>query len=75
VKRGVDASVTTGMGRMAAHTAQEITWDDFMNCPQAFAPDADKMTMDGPPPVKSDKDGKYPVPEPGINTKTEYPMA
>jgi hypothetical protein len=48
VKRGVDASVATGMGRMAAHTAQEISWDDFVNCPHAFAPDADKMTMDGP---------------------------
>ena len=72
VKRGVDASVATGMGRMAAHTAQEITWDDFVNCEHAFAPDADKMTMDGPPPVKSDKDGRYPVPEPGIMKKQEY---
>jgi predicted dehydrogenase len=72
VKRGVDASVTTGMGRMAAHTAQEITWDDFVNCDHAFAPDADKFTMDGPPPVKSDNDGKYPVPQPGIVKKYEY---
>ncbi|HYR57331.1 MAG TPA: gfo/Idh/MocA family oxidoreductase, partial [Chthoniobacteraceae bacterium] len=72
VKRGVDASVATGMGRMAAHTAQEISWDDFVNCDQAFAPDADKFTMDSPPPVKSDADGKYPVPEPGIVTKYEY---
>ena len=30
------------------------------------------MTMDGPPPVKCDKDGKYPVPEPGIVKKYEY---
>ncbi len=72
VKRGVDASVATGMGRMAAHTAQEIAWDDFVNCEQAFAPDADKFTMDGPPPVKSDKDGKYPVTQPGIVKKQEY---
>jgi len=72
VKRGVDASVTTSMGRMAAHTAQEITWDDFMACDQAFAPDADKFTMDSPPPVASDKDGKYPVPQPGIVKKYEY---
>ncbi|HSI11379.1 MAG TPA: Gfo/Idh/MocA family oxidoreductase [Chthoniobacter sp.] len=72
VKRGVDASVATGLGRMAAHTAQEVSWDDFLNCDQAFAPDADKMTMDGPPPVKCDADGKYPVPEPGIVKKYEY---
>ena len=72
VKRGVDASVATGMGRMAAHTAQEISWDDFLDCDQAFAPDADKFTMDSPPPVASDKDGLYPVPQPGIVKKYEY---
>jgi predicted dehydrogenase len=65
-KRGVDASVATAMGRMAAHTAQEVTWDDMLNCQHEFAPNADKFTMDGPPPVKSDKDGRYPVPQPGI---------
>ncbi len=72
VKRGVDASVATSMGRMAAHTGQEISWDDMVNCEHAFAPDADKMTMDGPPPVASDKDGRYPVPQPGIVKKQEY---
>jgi predicted dehydrogenase len=72
VKRGVDASVATSMGRMAAHTAQEISWDDMLNCEQAFAPDADKLTMDSPPPLASDKDGRYPVPQPGIVKKQEY---
>ncbi len=72
VKRGVDASVATSLGRMAAHTGQELTWDDFMSCEQAFAPDADKFTMDSPPPVKSDKDGRYPVPQPGILKNREY---
>ncbi len=72
VKRGVDASVATSMGRMAAHTGQEITWDDMLNCPQAFAPDADKFTMDSAPPVASDKEGRYPVPQPGIVNHQEY---
>jgi predicted dehydrogenase len=72
VKRGVDASVATGLGRMAAHTGQELTWDDFLNCDFTMAPDADKMTMDGPAPVRCDKDGKYPVPQPGIVKKYEY---
>jgi predicted dehydrogenase len=71
-KRGVDASVATAMGRMAAHTGQEITWDDLLNCDHAFAPNADKFTMDSPPPVASDKDGRYPVPQPGISKKYEY---
>jgi hypothetical protein len=60
------------MGRMAAHTAQEITWDDFMECPHEFAPDVDKWTMDSPPPVASDPDGRYPVPQPGIIKDREY---
>lgn len=72
VKRGVYASIATSMGRMAAHTAQEITWEDMLNCDQEFAPNADKFTMDSPPPVVSDKNGKYPVPQPGINKKHEY---
>ena len=72
VKRGVEASIATSMGRMAAHTGQEITWDDMLNCDQEFAPNADKFTMDSPPPVVSDKNGRYPVPQPGINKKHEY---
>lgn len=65
-KRGIDASVATSMGRMAAHTGQEITWDDMLNCDQEFAPNADKLTMDGPPPIVANQDGRYPVPEPGV---------
>jgi predicted dehydrogenase len=72
VKRGVEASIATSMGRMAAHTAQEISWDDMLNCDQEFAPGVDKFTMDSQPPVRSDKNGRYPVPEPGISKKHEY---
>ena len=71
-KRGVEASVVTSMGRMAAHTGQEITYEDMLNCEHEFAPDADKFTNDSPPPVKSDDNGKYPVPEPGVKKKREY---
>ena len=71
-KRGVEASVATSMGRMAAHTAQEITWDDMLNCDQEFAPGADKFTMNSPAPLVSDKNGKYPVPRPGFNKTHEY---
>jgi predicted dehydrogenase len=71
-KRGVEASVVTSMGRMAAHTGQEITFDDMLNCPHEFAPDADKMTNESPAPVLADADGKYPVPMPGIKNEREY---
>ncbi len=32
VERGVQASVVTSMGRMAAHTGQEVTYDEMLNC-------------------------------------------
>ena len=60
------------MGRMAAHTGQVITYDEILNCTHEFAPDVDKLTMDGPAPVVADADGRYPVPMPGLVTDREY---
>jgi len=75
VERGVKASVVSNMGRFAAHTAQEVTFEDMLNHTHEYCPNVDKLTMDSEPPVKSDKDGKYPVPEPGIVTKTEWKVS
>ncbi len=72
VERGTSASLVTAMGRMAAHTGQEITWDQILNCEHEFAPDVDKLVLDGPAPIQADAEGKYPVPQPGITTKREY---
>ena len=66
------ASAVTSLGRKAAHTAQEITFDDMLNSPEEYAPGVDKLTMDSPAPVQADADGKYPIPMPGIKKKTEY---
>ena len=73
VKRGVEASLVTSMGRMAAHTGQIITFEDMLNCQHEMAPGADKLTMDSPPPIKAGPDGKYPVPMPGVEKHREYP--
>ena len=72
VKRGVEASVTTSMGRFAAHTGQEVTFDDFLNSETELAPGVDKLTLDGPSPLLADTNGRYPVPEPGIKKDREY---
>lgn len=72
VKRGVQASVVTSMGRRAAHTGQEITYDQFINSEIELVPNADKLTMDSPAPVLADADGKYPIPMPGILKDREY---
>ncbi len=72
VKRGVEASLVTSMGRMAAHTGKEITFDQMLNCEHQFATDLANMTEDGPAPVMPDADGKYPIPEPGKKVTREY---
>ncbi|MDH5411837.1 MAG: Gfo/Idh/MocA family oxidoreductase [Alphaproteobacteria bacterium] len=71
-KRGAEASLVNSMGRMAAHTGQVVTYDDILNCEHEFAPDVDKLTMDSPAPLRSDSEGKYPVPQPGILKDREY---
>jgi len=72
VQRGAEASLVASMGRMAAHTGQIITYDQILNCEHEFAPEVDKLTMDGPSPLRAGADGKYPVPQPGVNKDREY---
>jgi predicted dehydrogenase len=72
VERGAKASLVTSMGRMAAHTGQIITFDDMLNCEHEFAPNVDKLVLNGEAPIKAGPDGKYPVPMPGIITNREY---
>ena len=61
------------MGRMAAHTGQVVTFDEMLNCPHEFAPDVDKLTIDGPAPLQVNAStGRYPWPEPGIKVDREY---
>jgi predicted dehydrogenase len=71
-RRGIEASLVTAMGRMAAHTGQEITYDQMLNCEHEFAPNVDKLTKDSPAPLPAGPNGKYPVPMPGMVTKREY---
>lgn len=72
VKRGVNASVVSSMGRMAAHTGQEITFDMMLNCPHEFAAGLDGLTFDSPAPLQPGPDGRYPVPRPGLSPTREY---
>ena len=67
VKRGVEASLVTSMGRRAAHTGKVITFDDMLNCDHEFAPGVDKLTRDSPAPLPANSEGKYSMPMPGFN--------
>jgi len=71
-KRGIEASLVTSMGRMAAHTGQEITFEDMLNCPHEMAPGLDQLNMTSKSPLPSNALGKYPVPQPGIVKDREY---
>jgi len=72
VKRGVEASVATSMGRMAAHTGQEITFEQMLNSEHEFAPGLENVkSIRDPSPLPSDAKGMYPQPEPG-RKKREY---
>ena len=72
VEAGVKTSLVTSMGRMAAHTGQEITYDEILGGDHEFAPDVDKLTADSPAPLLADAEGRYPVPMPGQKKRREY---
>ncbi len=71
VKRGVETSLVTSMGRASAHIGQEITFDQMLNSDHEFAPGIDTLTKDSPAPLIADAKGMYPQPEPG-KKKREY---
>ena len=73
VQRGVEASLVSSMGRMAAHTGREVTYDQMLNSDFEMSPNTDKFTMDSAAPLVADAEGRYPVPQPGIVTSREYP--
>lgn len=72
VQRGVEASIVTSMGRMAAHTGNEVTFDQMLNCEHQFAPGVEKLTMKSESPLIPDENGLYPIPEPGKTKNKEY---
>ncbi|MCK6478178.1 MAG: Gfo/Idh/MocA family oxidoreductase [Phycisphaerales bacterium] len=69
---GIEASIVCNMGRMAAHTGREITFDEILACPHEFAPGVDSLTVESPAPLLADAEGRYPVPQPGVVTDREY---
>ncbi|REJ96967.1 MAG: gfo/Idh/MocA family oxidoreductase [Planctomycetota bacterium] len=71
-RRGAEASLITSMGRFAAHTGRTVTRDEMLASDHEFAPAVDQLALDSPAPLLADKDGKYPVPQPGLITEREY---
>lgn len=72
VESAVSTCNVSNMGRMAAHTGQEITFDQMLNCPHDFAPTVGALMYSSDAPVMPGADGFYPIPEPGIKKDREY---
>lgn len=60
---GAMSTMTTIMGRMAAHSGKMVEWDEALNSELVLAPA--HLDWNSEPPAKPDKDGNYPVPMPG----------
>ncbi len=64
-KRAALSNLTDIMGRAAVHMGRVITWDEAMASNFQFFPGIDQLTFESEPPIKSDAEGRYPVPVPG----------
>ncbi|MEE8451890.1 MAG: Gfo/Idh/MocA family oxidoreductase [Thermoguttaceae bacterium] len=60
------AAMTGILGRMAAESGKEVTWETAMASDLVLAPGLEDFTMDSEPPVKPDAEGNYPVAMPGF---------
>jgi predicted dehydrogenase len=54
------------LGRMAAESGAEVTWEEALNSNMELAPGLENLTMDSPAPVMPDAHGRYPVAMPGL---------
>lgn len=69
---GIEASMVCNMGRMAAHTGREVTYEEIFASEHEFAPGVGELTLGGAAPLQAGADGLYPVPRPGVVTDREY---
>jgi predicted dehydrogenase len=60
------AAMTGILGRMAAESGREVTWEEAMASELVLAPGLDDFTMESDAPVMPDADGRYPVAMPGV---------
>ncbi len=64
--------MSPGQSASTGIAPSSLTRDELLSHEHEFAPDVDKLTMESPAPVQADKDGKYPVPQPGVKKDREF---
>ena len=69
--RGIDATFTPILGRMATETGQFVTAEQAWASTFQYAPNIDQLTLDGDSPVMPNEHGDYPIPIPGLATINE----
>ena len=66
--RGIAATLTAIMGRMATETGLLVTAEDAWTSTFQYAPNLDKLALDGDSPFMPDADGNYKIAQPGKAT-------
>ena len=66
MQRGIDATYTPILGRMAMETGQFVTAEDAWNSTFEYVPDIANLSMNGPFPLVPDENGDYPQAIPGV---------
>ena len=66
--RGIDATFTPILGRMATETGQMVTAEEAWSSTFQYVPNIDKLTLDGDSPFMPDENGNYRIARPGKAT-------
>lgn len=61
------AAMTGILGRMAAESGKQVTWDDALASNIELAPGLDQLTWESDAPVMPDEQGNYPIAMPGVS--------
>ncbi len=64
-ERCAKAAMAGILGRMAAESGKQVTWDEALASNLELAPGLDRYTMESQPPVMPDAQGRYPIAMPG----------
>jgi predicted dehydrogenase len=64
-ERGAHGIMVGILGRMAIESGQLLTWEEGLASNLELAPGLENMTLDSPPPVLPDAEGRYPLARPG----------
>lgn len=66
-ERSAKAAMVGILGRMAAESGKEVTWNEALASDLILAPNLEQWdSLDDPAPVQPDEDGNYPVAMPGF---------